>query len=102
MEETQVLYGDYNGHLRPLNLMYFSLDSRCLVADHPGSVAEEVESHFCPKCNGLFTTPDAISTENRCACVSFGFLAVTLLLLFLPSYAMKIASLQFEICSPRM
>lgn len=66
MEETQVLYGDYNGHLRPLNLMYFSLDSRCLVADHPESVAEEVESHFCPKCNGLFTTPDAISTENRC------------------------------------
>lgn len=65
MEETQVLYGDYNGHLRPLNLMYFSLDSRCLVADHPESVAEEVESHFCPKCNGLFTTPDAISTENR-------------------------------------
>eukprot|EP00752_Nemacystus_decipiens_P007583 g6775.t2 len=66
MGEPQVLYGDYNGHLRPLNLMYFSLDSRCLVADHPESVAEEVESHFCPKCNGLFTTPDAISAENRC------------------------------------
>ena len=68
-----MLYGDYNGHLRPLNLMYFSLDSRCLVADHPESVAEEVESHFCPKCNGLFTTPDAISTENRYedGCVRF-------------------------------
>lgn len=66
MEELQVLYTDYNGHRRPLSLMYFSLDSRCLVADHPESVAEEVESHFCPTCNGLFTTPDAMSMENRC------------------------------------
>ncbi|CAM9564006.1 unnamed protein product, partial [Scytosiphon promiscuus] len=62
----EVLYGDYNGHLRPLSSMYFSLDSRCLVADHPESVQEEVESHYCPHCNSLFTTPDAISTENRC------------------------------------
>lgn len=61
-----MLYGDYNNHLRPLSLMYFSLDSRCLVADHPASVQEEVESHFCPHCFSLFTTPDAMSKENRC------------------------------------
>lgn len=90
MEGTQVLYGDYNGHLRPLNLMYFSLDSRCLVADHPESVAEEVESHFCPKCNGLFTTPDAISTGNRYGLVGgvggAGVL-VLFLVIFLPFVA---------------
>ncbi|CAN0461781.1 unnamed protein product, partial [Ectocarpus sp. 8 AP-2014] len=63
---TEVLYGDYNGYLRPLSLMYFSLDSRCLVADHPRSVQEEVESHFCPHCTSFFRTPDAMSTENRC------------------------------------
>ncbi|CAM9988202.1 unnamed protein product, partial [Ectocarpus sp. 13 AM-2016] len=44
----------------------FSLDSRCLVADHPRSVQEEVESHFCPHCTSFFRTPDAMSTENRC------------------------------------
>ena len=65
MEE--VLYGDYNGHMRPLRLMYFSLDSRCLVANHPESVQEEVESHFCPHCNALCTTPEAQSNGNRCA-----------------------------------
>ena len=65
MEE--VLYGDYNGHMRPLSLMYFSLDSRCLVADHPESVQEEVESHFCPHCNALCTAPEAKSNGNRCA-----------------------------------
>ncbi|CAN0058225.1 unnamed protein product, partial [Ectocarpus sp. 12 AP-2014] len=63
---AEVLYGDYNGYLRPLSLMYFSLDSRCLVADHPRSVQEEVESHFCPHCTSFFRTPDAMSTENRC------------------------------------
>ncbi|CBJ30742.1 conserved unknown protein [Ectocarpus siliculosus] len=61
---AEVLYGDYNGYLRPLSLMYFSLDSRCLVADHPRSVQEEVESHFCPHCTSFFRTPDAMSAEN--------------------------------------
>ena len=61
----EVLYGDYNGHLHPLNFMYFSLDSRCLVADHPESVQHEVESHFCPNCNSLCTTPEAHVNDNR-------------------------------------
>lgn len=68
-EKTEVLYGDYNGHMRPLNRMYFSLDSQCLVADYPESVQEEVESHFCPYCNSLWHGPEAQSNGNRCACV---------------------------------
>lgn len=63
--ETEVLYGDYNGHMRALSRMYFSLDSRCLVADHPESVQEEVESHFCPNCYYLSQGPEAQSNGNR-------------------------------------
>lgn len=65
-KKQEVLYGDCNGHMRPLSRMYFSLDSRCLVADHPESVQEEVESHFCPHCNSLCTTPEAQLHGNRC------------------------------------
>lgn len=64
-EEEEVLYGDYNGRMQPLSRMYFSLDSRCLVADHPASVQEEVESHFCPHCNSLWHGPEAQSNQNR-------------------------------------
>lgn len=68
MNKTQlaeVLYDDYNGHTRPLSRMYFSMDSGCLVADHPESVQEEVESHFCPHCNSLWHAEEAQSNGNR-------------------------------------
>ncbi|CAM9370130.1 unnamed protein product [Choristocarpus tenellus] len=66
MVGTEVLYGDYNGHMRPLGRMHFS-DSRCLVADHPESLQEDVESHFCPHCNSLWGQgPEAQANNNRC------------------------------------
>ncbi|CAN0291903.1 unnamed protein product [Discosporangium mesarthrocarpum] len=64
--DVEVLYGDYNGHMRPLGRMHFSQDSRCLVSDHPESVQEEVESHFCPCCNSLWQGTEAQAHGNRC------------------------------------
>ncbi|CAM9739369.1 unnamed protein product, partial [Phaeothamnion confervicola] len=62
-----VVYSDYNGRWRPLDELYFSTDSRCLVSNHPESMQEDVESFYCPQCNFFCVEAEAQGYLNRLA-----------------------------------
>ena len=66
LDSPKVLYCDLNGFWEPLELLYFSLSNRRLVARHKESATEEVVSHYCPACITRYMEDEVIKYRDVC------------------------------------